>query len=158
MAYEKKFMEIAESEAEKNNEVHDGGPFGTVIVKDGKILAQGHNHVIANHDPSAHGEIFTIREACKKLGTFDLSGCELYTNAMPCPMCLGAIIWSNIKTCYYGNNAEDAKNIGFRDDFIYKFIDGGMKDTSVLDLQNHDRDMTMKSFNDYMADQDKAKY
>ena len=154
----KKFMKAAIKEAYKGINSNEGGPFGCVIVKDGKIVGKGHNQVIKNNDCTCHGEMQAIRNACKRLKTFDLSGCELYTNAMPCPMCLGAIIWSNIKTCYDGNNAEDAKNIGFRDDFIYKFIDGGMKDTSVLDLQNHDRAMTMKSFNDYMADQDKAKY
>jgi len=152
MAYERKFMKLAAQEAQKNVGTQVGGPFGTVIVKDGEIIAQGRNHVLANHDPSAHGEITTIRKACEKLGTHDLSGCELYTNAYPCPMCLGAIIWSNIKTCYYGNTAEDAKDIGFRDDFIYKFLSEGLKDKNVLDLEQHDRDMTIKAFDNFKED------
>lgn len=152
MSYNKKFMELAANEAQQNVGTQVGGPFGTVIVKDGQIIAQGSNHVLINKDPTAHGEIYTIREACKKLGTHDLSGCELYTNAYPCPMCLGAIIWSNIKTCYYGNTAEDAKNIGFRDDFIYKFLDDGLKDGSVLTLEQHDRDLTISAFNNFKND------
>lgn len=149
MSYNKEFMELAEKEAHSNVGTQVGGPFGTVIVKNGKIIASGHNCVLQNHDPSAHGEITTIRKACQKLGTHDLTGCELYTNAYPCPMCLGAIIWSNIKTCYYGNTAKDAANIGFRDDFIYNFIDGGLKDVNVLNLEQHDRDLTMESFDDF---------
>lgn len=152
MAYEEKFMKLAAAEAQKNVGTDIGGPFGTVIVKDGQIIAQGRNHVLINHEPTAHGEIFTIRQACQKLGTHDLSGCELYTNAYPCPMCLGAIIWSNIKTCYYGNTAEDAKKIGFRDDFIYQFMNNGLADKTVLDLEQHDRNLTIKAFNDFEHD------
>ena len=116
------------------------------------ILAVGRNHVLAHHDPTDHGEVNAIRKACKKLGTHDLSGCTLYTNAIPCPMCLSAIIWANITTCYYGNNRKDAKDIGFRDDYIYNFIEGGLKDKDVLDISQHDRDMTIKAFNDFKAD------
>lgn len=152
MAYKEKFMKLAAEQAQKNVGTNVGGPFGTVIVKDDRIIAQGRNHVLADNDPTAHGEIYTIREACQKLGTHDLSGCELYTNAYPCPMCLGAIIWSNIKTCYYGNTAEDAKKIGFRDDFIYQFMNNGLADKSVLDLEQHDRDLTIKAFNDFEQD------
>lgn len=146
MAYEKRFMQLAANEAQKNVGTQAGGPFGTVIVKDGIVIAQGRNHVLSSNDPTAHGEIYTIRKACKKLDTYDLSGCELYTNAFPCPMCLGAIIWSNIKTCYYGNTAEDAKEIGFRDDNIYEFLDNGLKDKGFLNLEQHDRDTTIKAF------------
>lgn len=149
MAYEKKFMEIAAQEAQSNVGTQVGGPFGTVIVKDGKIIARGHNQVLQDHDPSAHGEITTIRKACKKLGTHDLSGCELYTNAYPCSMCLGAIIWANIKTVYYGNTAKDAAAIGFRDDFIYDFVKGGCQDKSVLELDQHDRELTIKAFRNF---------
>jgi len=152
MAYEKKYMELAATEAQKNVGTQVGGPFGTVIVKDGEIIATGRNHVLANDDPTAHGEIYTIRKACQKLQTHDLSGCELYTNAYPCPMCLGAIIWSNIKTCYYGNTAEDAKDIGFRDDFIYQFLNDGLTDKQTLNLEQHDRDTTIKAFNDFKDD------
>ncbi|CAJ1188857.1 tRNA-specific adenosine deaminase [Companilactobacillus crustorum] len=152
MSYDRRFMKIAADEAEKNVGTQVGGPFGTVIVKDGQIIAQGRNHVLANDDPTAHGEIFTIRKACQKLGTHDLSGCELYTNAYPCPMCLGAIIWSNIKTCYYGNTAKDAKEIGFRDDFIYNYLNEGLQNKKVLNLEQHDRDMTIKAFEGFKDD------
>lgn len=152
MAYEQKFMKLAEQEAQSNVGTQIGGPFGTVIVKDGKVIASGHNCVLQNHDPSAHGEITTIRKACQNLGSHDLTGCVLYTNAYPCPMCLGAIIWSNISTCYYGNTAKDAANIGFRDDFIYDFINGGLTDKKVLNLEQHDRDLTIESFNNFKRD------
>ncbi|WP_062324808.1 nucleoside deaminase [Holzapfeliella floricola] len=151
-------MEIAAKEAHSNNQTNEGGPFGCVIVKDDKIVATGHNKVLVNNDPTAHGEVTAIRNAGQELGTFDLSGCELYTSSEPCPMCLSAIIWANIKTVYYGNTAVDAANIGFRDDYIYKFIEGGTTDKSVMDLQQHDRDLTIKSFEEFAADQDKTIY
>lgn len=156
--YQKQFMKQASENAQSNVETQIGGPFGCVIVKDGQTIASSKNHVLKNNDPTAHGEIMTIRQACKKLGTYDLSGCELYTNAYPCPMCLGAIIWSNIKTVYYGNTAKDAKEIGFRDDFIYKFLDGHCKDKDVLDLQQHDRAMTIKAFNEFNKDEHSTIY
>lgn len=152
MAYDQKFMKMAAKQAEKNVGSQTGGPFGTVIVKDGQVIAKGRNHVLAHNDPTAHGEITAIRKACKKLKTYDLTGCELYTNAYPCPMCLGAIIWSNIKTCYYGNTPADAADIGFRDDYIYKFMEQGLSDKAVLKLKQHDRDLTIKSFQDFEND------
>ena len=98
---------------------HDGGPFGAVIVKDGKIIARGANRVTASVDPTAHAEVNAIREAARVLGTFDLSGCEIYTSCEPCPMCLGAIYWAHLDKVYYGNTKADAKEIGFDDSFIY---------------------------------------
>ena len=98
---------------------HDGGPFGAVIVKDGKIIARGVNRVTASVDPTAHAEVNAIREAARVLGTFDLSGCEIYTSCEPCPMCLGAIYWAHLDKVYYGNTKADAKEIGFDDSFIY---------------------------------------
>lgn len=108
-------MKIAIKEAEKGILAKHGGPFGAVIVKDGKILSKGHNHVVANNDPTCHGEVDAIRKACKKLGTFDLSGCEIYTTGYPCPMCFCAILWANIDKVYYGCNTTDTEIIGFRD-------------------------------------------
>ena len=96
-----------------------GGPFGSVIVKDDKIISEGMNRVTVNNDPTAHGEITAIRQACKKLGTFDLNGYELYSNCEPCPMCLSAIYWSHIEKVYYANTRDDAHNIDFLDPFIY---------------------------------------
>lgn len=96
-----------------------GGPFGAVIVKDGEIVATGVNRVTASHDPTAHAEVSAIRAACQRLGTFNLSGCEIYTSCEPCPMCLGAIYWAHLDKIYYGNNKTDAARIGFDDSFIY---------------------------------------
>ena len=114
-----KFMRIAIKEAEKGIRNGHGGPFGAVIVKNDKVIAKGHNHVVINNDPTCHGEIDAIRKACKKLRTFDLSGCELYTTHYPCPMCACAIQWANIKKVYFGCNVDDTADIGFRDkDFL----------------------------------------
>lgn len=100
-----------------------GGPFGAVIVKDGKIIATGVNMVTVNNDPTAHAEVNAIRKASRKLGTFDLTGCEIYTSCEPCPMCLGAVYWAHLDKIYYGNTKTDAMNIGFDDSFIYKEIE-----------------------------------
>ena len=100
-----------------------GGPFGAVIVKDGKVIATGVNRVTKNTDPTAHAEVTAIRKASKKLGTFDLAGCDIYTSCEPCPMCLGAVYWAHLDKMYYGNTKADAKNIGFDDSFIYDEIE-----------------------------------
>jgi len=112
-----------------------GGPFGAVIVKDGKLIATGSNRVTANTDPTAHAEINAIRKASRKLGTFDLSGCQIYSSCEPCPMCLGAIYWAHLDKLYYGNTKVDAKNIGFDDSFIYDEIDLKPKDRKVTTTQ-----------------------
>ncbi|MBS7121440.1 nucleoside deaminase [Dysgonomonas capnocytophagoides] len=110
-------------ELSMNSVANGGGPFGAVIVKDGKIVAEGSNCVTLNNDPTAHAEVTTIRKACTALNTFDLSGCEIYTSCEPCPMCLSAIYWARIERIYYGCNKVDAKNIGFDDSFIYEQIE-----------------------------------
>ena len=97
-----------------------GGPFGAVIARQGEIIATGVNRVTPLHDPTAHAEVSAIRAACQKLGTFDLSGCEIFTSCEPCPMCLGAIYWAHLDRIYYGNNQRDAAKIGFDDNFIYE--------------------------------------
>lgn len=97
-----------------------GGPFGAVIARNGEIIAEGSNCVTIDCDPTAHAEVTTIRRATKKLGTFDLSGCEIFTSCEPCPMCLGAIYWAHLDKIYYANNRKDAAEIGFDDDFIYE--------------------------------------
>lgn len=114
-----RFMKIAIDEAEKGVVAGHGGPFGCVIVKDGKVIGKGHNEVLLQHDPTCHGEIMAIRNTCKDLGTIDLTGCELYTTAEPCPMCLGAILWANISKVYYGCSISDTDSIGFRDEVFY---------------------------------------
>ncbi len=97
-----------------------GGPFGCVIVKDGQVVGQGCNSVASTNDPTAHAEIVAIKDACKNLGTFQLTGCEIYTSCEPCPMCLGAIYWARPDRVFYANNREDAAAAGFDDDFIYR--------------------------------------
>lgn len=96
-----------------------GGPFGAVVVKDGSVIAEGVNQVTATNDPTAHAEVVVIREACRKLGLFELKGCELYTSCEPCPMCLGAVYWARLARVYFGNLAADASRIGFDDSSIY---------------------------------------
>ena len=97
-----------------------GGPFGAVIAKNGEIIAEASNSVTIDHDPTAHAEVNAIRQAARELGTFDLSGCDIYTSCEPCPMCLGAIYWAHLDTIYYANNRKDAARIGFDDDLIYR--------------------------------------
>jgi len=96
-----------------------GGPFGAVIVRDGKIIAEGVNQVTSTHDPTAHAEMLAIRQACEKLGAFELKDCELFTSCEPCPMCLGAIYWARLSRIYFANTHEDAAKIGFDDSFLY---------------------------------------
>ena len=126
----------------------EGGPFGAVIVdREGNIISNGNNRVLRNNDPTAHAEIVAIREACEKLKTYDLSEYILYTSAEPCPMCLSAIIWSNIKEIYFGCTKEDAGNIGFRDDIIYEYLKGDNK--QLINLKQLDREECIKVFEKY---------
>ena len=134
MNEEKMVDDILEEMTQSALEFKVGGPFGAVVYKDGKIVGRGVNRVVGNNDPTAHAEMEAIRNACKNLKTFDLTGCELYATGYPCPMCMSAIIWANIKKVYYSANYEDAKKLGFRDDFIYKFIKNGQKDDKILQL------------------------
>jgi len=108
-----------------------GGPFGAVIVKDGVIIAEGANRVTSTNDPTAHAEVVVIREACSRLGTFMLDGCEIYTSCEPCPMCLGAIYWARLAKIYFGNIAADACDIGFDDSFIYQEFSRSIPQRSI---------------------------
>ena len=129
-----------------------GGPFGALIVdQDNNVLAVASHSVLGDHDPTAHAEMNAIRMAAKKIGSHDLSGCTLYTTCYPCPMCLGAIIWSNIKKVYYGCNALDADAIGFRDDFIYEFIKNNASDKNILDMEEQERNSCLTLFKEYTA-------
>lgn len=137
--------------------IHGGGPFGAVIAKDGEIVSEASNSVTIDNDPTAHAEVNAIRKAAAKLGTFDLSGCDIYTSCEPCPMCLGAIYWAHLGKIYYGNNRQDAASIGFDDDFIYKEIE----------LRPEDRDKKMeillpgeakKAFEMWTKSSDKKEY
>lgn len=114
------FMQRAAELSKFGSDNNFGGPFGAVIVKDGKIIGEGFNSVVKLNDPTAHAEILAIREACKNLNTFDLSGAVIFTSCEPCPMCLSAIYWANIEEIYFANTKKDAAKAGFRDDFIYE--------------------------------------
>lgn len=144
-----KYMKTAIEEAEAGIRSGHGGPFGCVIVKNGDIVGQGHNEVLKNQDPTCHGEITAIRDACKNLGTYDLSGCTLYTTAAPCPMCAGAIQWANIKQVYFGCRVSDTDKIGFRDQVFYE---------EASFAQELDRDECLKLFDEYAAISDKTIY
>jgi len=155
------FMDVAIDLSDDNFDKNYGGPFGACIVKDGKIIGKGINRVIKNNDPTAHAEIVAIRDACKKLETHDLSGCELYTSCYPCPMCLSAIIWANIKKVYYANTKEDAADIGFRDDYIYDYIgklSDGEENKRVLNLKSMNREEALEVFKQYKEDKDRITY
>ncbi|MGD0963521.1 MAG: nucleoside deaminase [Candidatus Acidiferrales bacterium] len=129
------YMQRAIELSIQNVQSGSGGPFGAVVVKDGKIVAEGANSVTTTNDPTAHAEVQAIRDACKKLGTFDLKGCEIYTSCEPCPMCLGAIYWARLDCVYFGNSAADAQKIGFDDSFIYRQIEQPLPQRSIPMIQ-----------------------
>ena len=156
MEDKKKFM-VKAIELSINSANTIGGPFGSVIVKNDKIIAEGSNEVTSSNDPTAHGEIVAIREACKNLNTFDLSGCEIYTSCEPCPMCLSAIYWSRLDKIYYANTREDAKNIDFDDSFIYTEIPKKIDDRKIKMVQML-RDEALKAFEIWDKKVDKIKY
>ena len=134
-----------------------GGPFGCIVVKDNKIISEGSNKVTSTNDPTAHGEIVAIRDACLKLNTFNLSGCELYSSCEPCPMCLSAIYWSHIEKIFYANSRNDAKNIDFDDSFIYSEINKKIEDRKIKMTQML-RDEALKAFKIWDNKVDKIKY
>ena len=151
-----KFMEMAIEEAKKGILQGHGGPFGCVIVKNDEIVGKGHNEVLKNNDPTCHGEIMAIHEACKTLNTFDLAGCELYTTGEPCPMCLAAILWANIEKVYYGCNIFDTEKIGFRDNKFYKFQNNPSQRQKMI--KELDRDQCLKLYDLYNSLTDKKQY
>ncbi len=134
-----------------------GGPFGSVIVKDGIIIAEGFNKVTTTNDPTAHGEIVAIREACNKLNTFNLKGTELYSNCEPCPMCLSAIYWARIDKIYYANTREDAQKIDFDDSLIYSEFKKKIDKRKIPMIQMM-RDEALKAFELWDKKADKVKY
>ena len=150
------FMQKAIELSIKN--IHNnGGPFGCVIVKNNKIISEGVNGVTQNNDPTAHAEIVAIRNACKKLHTFDLSGCELYTSCEPCPMCLSAIYWSHIDLVYYGNSRENAAEIQFDDKFIYDEMKKDINERKIP-LKQILKDEAIKAFDLWTETENKTKY
>ena len=134
-----------------------GGPFGCIIVKDNKIISEGSNKVTSSNDPTAHGEIVAIREACKKLNNFSLNGCELYSNCEPCPMCLSAIYWARINKIYYANTREDAQKIDFDDSFIYSEFQKNINQRKIPMFQTM-RNEALKAFELWDKRKDKIKY
>ena len=135
----------------------NGGPFGCIIVKDNKIVAEGFNKVTSSNDPTAHGEIVAIREACKNLNTFTLTGCELYSSCEPCPMCLSAIYWARIGKIYYANTRDDAKKIDFDDSLIYSEFNKNINERKIPMVQIM-RDEALKAFELWNGKKDKVKY
>ena len=149
------FMQIAIQETREGISNGDGGPFGTAIVRDGVLIASGHNHVLAYNDPTCHGEVDAIRKACKRLGTFDLTGCELYTTGEPCHMCLCACMWANISKIYYGCTIADNEIIGFRDNKFDQIFGG--RDKLGDYMTEIDREACLRLFQDY-SKMDATKY
>lgn len=126
----------------------DGGPFGSVVVKEGIVIGRGHNMVLGNNDPTAHGEVEAIRDACQRLGTHDLTGCDVYTTGEPCHMCLCACLWANIKRIYYGCTIKDNAIIGFRDDAFNDLFSG--RDKLPEFLVECDREACLDLFDEYL--------
>lgn len=151
------FMRQAIELSTKNVEECKGGPFGAVVVKDGKIIAHGTNQVTATNDPTAHAEIIAIREACKVLNTFQLDGCEIYTSCEPCPMCLGAIYWARPSKLFYANSKEDAASINFDDHFIYEELEKPVEERKLFTRQMM-REEALETFKKWAESQDKIEY
>ena len=152
-----KFMRIAFKEAFKGLKKNEGGPFGAVIVRDGKVIAKSRNEVIKTNDPTAHAEILAIRKASSKLKRFDLSDCEIYSSCEPCPMCFSAIHWAKMKKLYQGCTKEDAAKIGFDDKFIYDVIKGLSKKKQVK-IKQINRKECLKPFKEWGLKQNKKQY
>ena len=143
------YMKLAVEEAREGIRNGEGGPFGSVIVKDGEIVGRGHNQVLKNNDPTCHGEVSAIRDACSRLGTYDLSGCIIYTTGEPCHMCLCACMWANIEKIYYGCTIEDNGLIGFRDDKFDRIFGG--RDKLGDYLQEIGRQECLELFSEYKS-------
>ena len=157
MSHSNPFMQEAirlSFETMRNN---TGGPFGAVIVKDGKIIARGFNKVVSTNDPTAHAEVVAIREACKVLNNFQLDGCELYTSCEPCPMCMAAIYWARPDKVYYGNSKTDAAEIGFDDDFIYQEIALPYPERKIPILRIMENE-ALEAFKEWSNKNDKVRY
>lgn len=153
-----KYMRLALEEGFKNIASGEGGPFGAVIVRDGEVVACVRNKVLRSNDPTMHAEMVAIRQACEKLGSFDLSDCEIYSTCLPCPMCMGAIFWARIPKLYYGASDSDAAAIGFSDKFIYDAIRADFQGQSELAIESVDREGCLELFKAWENKQDKEMY
>jgi guanine deaminase len=151
------FMREAIQLSLSNLESCNGGPFGAVIVKDGQIIARGANKVTSTNDPTAHAEVVAIRQACEKLQTFQLAGCEIYASCEPCPMCLGAIYWARLDKLYYANTKNDAAAINFDDKFIYEELEKPLEDRALFTSQLL-REEALEAFQKWSAMEQKVEY
>ena len=154
---DKEFMQIAIEEARKGIHLGHGGPFGAVVVKDGKIVGKGHNMVVKINDPTCHGEVAAIRDACKNLKTFDLKGSKIYTTSEPCPMCLGAVLWANIDKVYYGCTIQENDMIGFRDEKFYDCLSIST-DKVKGKMKQFAHKECLQLFREYMSIKNKVEY
>ncbi|WP_462272459.1 nucleoside deaminase [Methanohalophilus sp.] len=150
-------MEIAIEQARLGMRKNLGGPFGAVIVKDKTVISRAHNRVLESNDPTAHAEIVAIRIASSKLGTFDLSECEIYTTSYPCPMCMSALYWARIKTLYYGTTTTQVEKIGFDDGKIYRALCNGHTDTG-MNMENMDSKICQQLLSEWEEKEDKYMY
>lgn len=151
------FMQRAIELAQRGVDTNAGGPFGCVVVKDGKIIGEGSNEVTSTNDPTAHAEVVAIRNACNTLGTFQLDGCHIYTSCEPCPMCLGAIYWARPARIFYAATREDAAAAGFDDQFIYEEMEKQIDDRTMK-LENLSRAEAVKLFKNWTDKPDKIEY
>ena len=154
---DEKFMRRAVQLAQTGVDAGAGGPFGAVVVLDGEIVGEGFNQVTSTNDPTAHAEIVAIRNACKKLNSFQLDNCTIYTSCEPCPMCLGAIYWARPKQVFFACTRQDAAKIGFDDQFIYEEIERSIEDRQIKSI-NFLRDEGLTVFNNWENKADKAEY
>ena len=153
----KHYMQEAVTAALKGMQNNEGGPFGCVVVKDGKIIGKGNNKVTSTNDPTAHAEVTAIRDACKNLGSFQLEGCTIYTSCEPCPMCLGAIYWARPEKVYYGSTKTDAAHIGFDDDFIYEELKLPYADRSIP-FEQLAPEVAITAFQKWAVKEDRTEY
>ena len=150
-------MQAAIAESKRGMDNNEGGPFGAVIVKDGKIIGKGNNRVTSSNDPTAHAEVTAIRDACKRIENFELDGCEIYTSCEPCPMCLAAIYWARIDCIYYANTKQDAADIEFDDDFFYQELDKPI-DKRTIPMKQMMRKEALEVFTAWTNKVDKIPY
>ena len=157
MTEQEKFMQAAIELSLQGPKQHKGGPFGAIVVKDGKIVGRGSNEVTSTMDPTAHAEVVAIRDACHNLNTFQLDGCEIYTSCEPCPMCLGAIYWARPEKVYYANTRQDAANIDFDDSMIYEELKKDFSERKIPFIQLG-REEAQKAFEEWKQKGDKTLY
>ena len=155
-AQDVRFMEMAARIAEENID-RGGGPFGAVIVRDGEIVATGANSVTLTNDPTAHAEVNAIREACSRLGTFNLAGCTVYSSCEPCPMCLSALYWAGVSRIYYGNTQDDADSINFSDRFLYREFRKPQVERAIPCIRIKNAG-TIRAFEKWAEEEDKVEY